>query len=305
MAQAALRLGTRASALARAQAEQVQRALAALHPGVRVELVFIRTSGDRGVSGPLPPVGAKGLFVKEIEEALLAGEIEAGVHSMKDLPASLAPGLTIGAVPLRAAAHDVLIGGGPAGLAGLAHGARVGTSSVRRRAQLLALRPDLEVVSLRGNVDTRLRRWRAGELDAIVLAAAGLARLGIDEPSAHALPSEGFVPAVGQGALALECRADDAGTRGLLAPIEDRDTATAVAAERAFQAAIEGDCNTPLAAHATVADGRVVLRAMVSDVDGTRRLEEAGSAPAADARGLGRQLAERLLARGARDILGR
>jgi hydroxymethylbilane synthase len=305
VAQAVLRLGTRASALARAQAEQVRDALARLHPGVRVELVFIRTSGDRGVSGPLPPVGAKGLFVKEIEEALLAGTIEAGVHSMKDLPAMLAPGLAIGAVPVRAAAHDVLIGGGPAGLLGLARAARVGTSSVRRRAQLLALRPDLEVVSLRGNVDTRLRRWRAGELDAIVLAAAGLARLGIDEPSARALPIDGFVPAVGQGALALECRADDAATRRLLAPIEDQDSATAVAAERAFQAAIVGDCNTPLAAHATVAAARVTLRAMVADVDGRRRLEDSASAPAGDADGLGRRLAERLLARGAGEILGR
>ena len=303
MPRAALRLGTRASALARAQAEQVQRALAALHPGVRVELVFIRTSGDRGVGGPLPPVGAKGLFVKEIEEALLAGQIEVGVHSMKDLPAMLAAGLAIGAVPERAAAHDVLIGA-PGGLARLAAAARVGTSSVRRRAQLLALRPDIEVAPLRGNVDTRLRRWRAGELDAIVLAAAGLARLGIDEPSARALPPE-FVPAVGQGALALECRADDDETRRLLAPIEDHETARAVAAERAFQAAIQGDCNTPLAAYATVADDRVALRAMVCDVDGKQRLEESGSAQATDAESLGRQVAERLLARGARDILGR
>jgi hydroxymethylbilane synthase len=305
MAQAVLRLGTRASALARAQAEQVRDALARLHPDVRVELVFIRTSGDRGVSGPLPPVGAKGLFVKEIEEALLAGTIEAGVHSMKDLPASLAAGLALGAVPARAPAHDVLIGGGSAGLAGLGRAARVGTSSVRRRAQLLALRPDLEVVPLRGNVDTRLRRWRAGELDAIVLAAAGLARLGIDEPNAQAFPTDAFVPAVGQGALALECRADDAETRRLLMPIEDRDTATAVAAERAFQAAIEGDCNTPLAAHATVARGQVALHAMVSDPDGKRRLEDSATAPASDAERLGRRLGERLLARGARDILGR
>jgi hydroxymethylbilane synthase len=303
MPRAALRLGTRASALARAQAEQVRAALAALHPGVRVELVFIRTSGDRGVSGPLPPVGAKGLFVKEIEEALLAGRVEAGVHSMKDLPAALAAGLVIGAVPKRAAAHDVLIGA-HRGLSGLAPGARVGTSSVRRRAQLLAFRPDIEVVPLRGNVDTRLRRWRDGELDAIVLAAAGLARLGIDEPSARPLPPE-FVPAVGQGALALECRGDDEETRRLLAPIEDHETARAVAAERAFQGAIEGDCNTPLAAHATVADGRLVLHAMVSDVEGKRRLEDSGSAPSADAEALGQQLAERLLARGARDILGR
>lgn len=243
--------------------------------------------------------------MKEIEEALTAGTIDVGVHSMKDLPARLAPGLVVGAIPVRAAAYDVVVGGAGGGLAGLPSGARVGTASVRRRAQLLVRRRDLEVVPLRGNVDTRLRRWRDGAMDAIVLAAAGLARLGIDEPSAHALPCDEFVPAVGQGALALECRDDDAVTRGRLAAVEDAAAATAVAAERAFLIGIGGDCNTPLAAHATVSDGRVTLRALVTDADGTRAVADAGTAAAADATALGRTLAERLLAAGAAEILGR
>jgi hydroxymethylbilane synthase len=298
-----LRLGTRGSALARAQAELVRRALEARHPGLQVEIVFIRTSGDRNERGPLAPAGLKGLFVKEIEEALIAGEIHVGVHSMKDMPARLAAGLAIGAVPARAPAHDVLVWGGEGGLGGLAPGARVGTSSVRRRAQLLARRRDLDVVPLRGNVDTRLRRWREGGVDAIVLAAAGLERLGIVEPRAHPLRPEEFLPPVGQGALALECREADQATRRLLAAVEEPAAAAAVAAERAFLAGIGGDCNTPLAAHATAAGGRVALRVLVTDLDGRRWLEEADSAPAAHAEELGRALAERLLAAGAREIL--
>ena len=298
-----LRLGTRASPLARVQAEGVRAALAARHPGLTVELVFVRTTGDR-VTGPLAAAGGKGLFVKEIEEALLDGRIDAGVHSMKDVPARLAAGLVIGAVPERADARDVLIGG-DGGLAGLPPGARIGTASPRRRAQLLAHRPDLVVVLLRGNVDTRLRKWRAGEVDALLLAAAGLARLGISEPAAQPLPVDEFLPAVGQGALALECRADDGATRALLAAVDQPAAATAVAAERAFLAAVGGDCNSAIAAHATLADGRLTLRALVTDPDGRRRLEERDTAPAADAEALGRTVATRLLAAGAAALMGR
>jgi hydroxymethylbilane synthase len=300
-----LRLGTRGSALARAQSDLVRRALEGRHAGLRVEILYIRTSGDRDERGPARPAGLKGLFVKEIEEALLAGEIDVGVHSMTDMPARLAPGLVIGAVPARAPAHDVLIGGGPGGLGGLAAGARVGTSSVRRRAQLLARRRDLEVVPLRGNVDTRLRRWREGAVDALVLAAAGLERLGIVEPAARALPAAEFLPPVGQGALALECREGDPATRTLLAAVEEPSAAAAVTAERAFLAGVGGDCNTPLAAHATVADGRVELRAVVTDLDGIRILEDRDEAPVERAEALGRTLAARLLAAGAADILAR
>ena len=299
-----LRLGTRASALARAQADRVRAALEAAHAGLRVEMVFIRTSGDAGAQGALGPGGVKGLFVKEIEEALLDGRIDAGVHSMKDVPARLAAGLVIGAVPERADARDVLIGG-DGGLAGLPAGARIGTASPRRRAQLLAHRPDLVVVLLRGNVDTRLRKWRAGEVDALLLAAAGLARLGISEPAAQPLPVDEFLPAVGQGALALECRADDGATRALLAAVDQPAAATAVAAERAFLAAVGGDCNSAIAAHATLAGGRLTLRALVTDPDGRRRLEERDTAPAADAEALGRTVATRLLAAGAAALMGR
>ena len=298
-----LRLGTRASPLARVQAEGVRAALAARHPGLTVELVFVRTTGDR-VTGPLAAAGGKGLFVKEIEEALLDGRIDAGVHSMKDVPARLAAGLVIGAVPERADARDVLIGG-DGGLAGLPAGARIGTASPRRRAQLLAHRPDLVVVLLRGNVDTRLRKWRAGEVDALLLAAAGLARLGISEPAAQPLPVDEVLPAVGQGALALECRADDGATRALLAAVDQPAAATAVAAERAFLAAVGGDCNSAIAAHATLAGGRLTLRALVTDPDGRRRLEERDTAPAADAEALGRTVATRLLAAGAAALMGR
>ena len=300
-----LRLGTRGSALARAQSGLVAAALEARHPGLKVEPHYIRTTGDQLQRGPLAPAGGKGLFVKEIEEALADGAVDFGVHSMKDLPAQLGAGMTLAAVPARADARDVLIGGGDGGIATLPRGARVGTSSQRRRALLLAARPDLEIVFLRGNVDTRLRRWRDGELDALVLAAAGLARLGIDERAARPLDPDELLPAVGQGALALECCADDARTRTLLAAVADPAAATTTAAERAFLAAIGGDCNTPLAAHATLDGDRLTLRALVSDPDGRRRLDDRDRGPASDPAGLGRRVAQRLLDRGAGALLGR
>jgi hydroxymethylbilane synthase len=300
-----LRVGTRGSALALAQTAQICAALAERHPGLAIETVVIRTSGDRLTQGSLAPVGGKGLFVKELEEALADRRIDCAVHSMKDVPAALAGGMTIAAVPRRADARDVLIGAGADGLAGLTRGARVGTASVRRRAQLLARRRDLDVVFLRGNVDTRLARWRTGMVDALVLAAAGLERLGIDEPAARPLEADVLLPAVGQGALALECRVDDDHTSGLLAAVADADAADAVAAERGFLLAVGGDCNTPLAAHALVRAGAVSLRAQVSDVDGREWFEEAGEARRSDAAALGAELARRLLDRGAGRVLGR
>lgn len=300
-----LRVGTRASALARAQTGQVCATLERHHPGLVVETVLIRTSGDRLSQGALASVGGKGLFVKELEEALRAGRIDCAVHSMKDVPAALATGLAIGAIPLRADPRDVLVAAGVDGLGGLAAGARIGTASVRRRAQLLARRRDVEIVFLRGNVDTRLAKWRAGEVDALVLAAAGLARLGVSEPAARPLATHDLLPAVGQGALALECRADDADTHAVLAAVADPDTCDAVAAERGFLVAIGGDCNTPLAAYAEVRDGAVRLRVQVSDLDGREWFEDEGMAPRAAAGRLGRELAERLLARGVARVLGR
>jgi hydroxymethylbilane synthase len=299
-----LRLGTRGSALARAQASMVARDLETRHPGLAVELTLVRTTGDQLQQGPLAAVGGKGLFVKELEEGLAAGALDFAVHSMKDVPAVVRDGLVLAAIPERADPRDVLVARVPT-VGALAAGARVGTASVRRRAQLLARRRDLGVVVLRGNVDTRLRRWREGDFDAIVLAAAGLARLGVVEPAATPLATDVLLPAVGQGALALECRGDDAATRDLLAALDDRASARAVAAERAFLLAIGGDCNTPLAAHATVVDARLRLRAHVSDLDGTRWLEDELEGDAADAEAIGRTAADRLLARGAAALIGR
>jgi hydroxymethylbilane synthase len=242
--------------------------------------------------------------VKELEEGLVARTIDFAVHSMKDVPAIVPDDLVMAAIPTRADPRDVLVSR-VAAVAALAPGARIGTASVRRRAQLLARRRDLDVVVLRGNVDTRLRRWRDGDFDAIVLAAAGLARLGVVEPSATPLAPEEMLPAVGQGALALECRADDVATRALLAAIDDETSARAVAAERAFLAAVGGDCNTPLAAYATIEGDRLRLRAQVSDLEGTRAIEESAEGAPRDADAVGRTVAERLLARGAGTLIGR
>ena len=299
-----LRLGTRGSALARAQSDLVRRDLETRHPGLVVDVRVVRTTGDQLQQGPLASVGGKGLFVKELEEGLVGGDIDFAVHSLKDMPAVVPAGLCLAAVPPRADPRDVLVSR-VGDVAALPTGARIGTASVRRRAQLLARRRDLDVTVLRGNVDTRLRRWRAGDFDAIVLAAAGLARLGVSEPAATPVPTDVLLPAVGQGALAIECRADDAATRTLLAVLDDPAAAAAVAAERGFLVAIGGDCNTPLAAHATVAGGRLRIRAQVSDVEGTRFVEDELAGDVAEAADLGRALAARLLDRGAGALLGR
>jgi hydroxymethylbilane synthase len=300
-----MRLGTRASSLALAQSEWVAERLRRHHSGLTVELVPITTTGDRRSDGRLAEVGGKGLFLKEIEEALLAGAVDFAVHSMKDVPATLPPGLVLAAVPPRADARDVIVGTGGRGLAGLRPGARVGTASVRRRVQVLARRPDVDVVLLRGNVETRLGRVRDGTLDAAILAAAGLARLGLDGGDAVALDPEEVLPAVGQGALALECRADEPKLRARLDVLADADATDTVAAERAFLVAIGGDCDTPLAAHARLRGGGLELRAMVTDPSGMRRLDERAEAPRAEAARLGRVVATRLLDRGAGDLLGR
>ena len=302
---ALLRLGTRGSRLALAQSRWVADELQRRHPGVAVELVPITTTGDRRAEGRLADAGGKGLFLKEIEEALLAGTVDFAVHSLKDVPAVLPPGLTLAAVPARADARDVVVGTHGRGLAGLGHGARVGTASVRRRVQLLARRPDLEIVLLRGNVETRLGRIGDGTLDAVVLAAAGLMRLGLGDLDAVVLEPDELLPAVGQGALALECRSVDAALRARLDAIADPDATVTVAAERAFLVGIGGDCDTPLAAHARVRGGTVELHAMVADPAGARRLDERGEAPRAEAARLGQAVAARLVERGAGELLGR
>lgn len=298
---AVLRIGTRGSRLALAQSNQVRARLEAAHPGLRVELVVIRTSGDRIQHVPLHQVGGKGLFVKELEAALLDGSIDAAIHSLKDVPGELAPGLEIAAVPEREAAHDVVVTRGPGGLTALADGARVGTSSPRRAALLRALTPRLAVADLRGNVDTRLAKLARGEVDALLLAAAGLARLGITPPHAAPCDATAFVPAVGQGALALESR--PGATAALLRAIEHRPSRLAIDAERAFLCTVGGTCTTPLAAHAVLAGEALTLRAVIAHPDGSRVVRGERHGAAADGARLGAELARALLADGGAELL--
>jgi hydroxymethylbilane synthase len=296
-----IRLGTRGSALAVAQARWLQAALQALEPGLAVELVVIRTSGDRIQDRSLAEAGGKGLFVKEIDEALLREEVDLAVHSLKDLPAELAPGVSLAAVPEREDPGDLLLARPPASLAGLCRGARVGTSSLRRMALLRAQRSDLEVVPLRGNVDTRLRRLDEGAVDAVVLAAAGLRRLGITRAGAVRLDPESFVPAIGQGALAVEAREGVLGD--LCRPLEHPPTRAAVTAERAFMRAVHGSCTTPLAAHARVAGSDLALTAVILSPDGARAVRGKRAGAAAEAERVGELLAAEMLARGGAEIL--
>jgi len=298
---AVLRIGTRGSRLALAQAEWAQRRLEAVHASLRTELVVIKTSGDRLHDVPLHQVGGKGLFVKELESALRDGAIDCAVHSLKDLPGELAPGLTIAAVPEREDPCDVAVTRAAGGLAALPGGARVGTSSPRRAALLRMLWPALAVVTLRGNVDTRLAKLARGEVDALILAAAGLRRLGLTPPHAQPCDADEFVPAIGQGALALEARAGAVAEQ--LAAIEHRPTRDAIDAERAFLQAVGGTCVSPLAAHATIADGRLRLRALIAHPDGTRAVRGAETGAPADAARIGRELGERLLRQGGAELL--
>ena len=296
-----LRIGTRGSRLALTQAEWVQRRLQAAHPGLAVELVVIRTSGDAITDVPLAQLGGKGLFVKELEQALLAGVIDAAVHSLKDVPGDLAPGLIIAAVPEREVAHDVIVMRGPGGLEALADGARVGTSSPRRAALVRAAEPRLTVVALRGNVDTRLAKLERGEVDALILAAAGLARLGVAPPHASACDPAEFTPAIGQGALALESRPGPIADR--LRAIEDPRSRQAIDAERAFLITVGGSCVTPLAAYATVDAGVLTLRAVIAQPDGARLVRGERTGAPADGPALGVELAHALLAAGGAEVL--
>ncbi|HEY8494713.1 MAG TPA: hydroxymethylbilane synthase [Myxococcota bacterium] len=297
-----LRIATRASQLALTQSGWVARRIEE-RLGVATELVPLRTTGDRLANVSLAKVGGKGLFVKELEEALLDGRADLAVHSAKDLPARLPEGLALVAFPERADPRDALVAGGRfRRLADLPPGARVGTGSVRRSAQLLAWRPDLRIVPLRGNVPTRIARLDEGGLEAVILACAGLDRLALAERIDERIASERLLPAVGQGVLAIEARAGGALAADLSAALDHADSARALAAERALLAGLEGDCNVPLAGFAEpLADGRLRLRALVASPDGTRvvRAEEEGADPEA----LGRAVAERLLAEGAAAIL--
>lgn len=289
---------TRRSMLALAQCRAFVARLREAAPDLDVQELQVVTTGDRIHDRPLAEIGGKGLFVKEIEEALLERRADFAVHSIKDVPARLPDGLTIACIPLREDPRDVLVAPRHGTLAALPQGARVGTSSLRRLVALKAVRPDLDFVPLRGNVDTRLRKVDAGECDAIVLARAGLVRLGLQERATEVLGTEVSLPAVGQGALGIECREDDAEMRALLAQLHDRVTATCVAAERGVLLALGGDCKTPLGAHAEKADDTLRLRAFVAQPDGTslRRAERSVPWPASEdeAHALGRSLGDGL-----------
>jgi len=297
-----IRIATRRSPLAKWQANHVAGLLRAREPGLDVQLHELVTKGDKILDVALARVGGKGLFVKEIEDALLAREAQIAVHSMKDLPAVLADGLALGAVPEREDPRDALCSPRWKTWSALPKGAKVGTSSLRRAAQLKVLRPDLEIEMVRGNVETRLRKASEG-LDAVVLAYAGLRRLGLAEHATYVFPPEEMLPAVAQGALALEARADDPETMRRLAPLDHAETRVRVEAERGLLRRLEGGCQVPIAAHATVAGDRVTLRALVASLDGKNVVRGERSGPNADARAMGTALAEDLLSRGAREIL--
>jgi hydroxymethylbilane synthase len=294
-----LRLGARGSALSRIQAEWVARALAVR---ADVEIVTIRTTGDR-LSAAGAPIGWKGDFTKELDAALLEHEIDLAVHSLKDVPSALPPGIALAAVPKREDPADVLVSRPRRAFADLPPGARVGTSSPRRRAQLLAARPDLDVSDARGNVDTRLRRLAEGKWDAIVLARAGLVRLGRLEEICDVFAPEVLLPAIGQGALAVVARADDRAVGDVLASIEDGASRSEAAAERSLLGGLEAGCHAPVAGLARAAAGRVSLTGAVFSPDGRRILRESAEDAAGRAEELGRVLAERLLAKGAAGIL--
>jgi hydroxymethylbilane synthase len=293
-----IRIGTRASVLALAQARSVA---AALGPA-DVEIVPMRTEGDRLADARLAVVGGKGLFVREIEDALLRGDIDAAVHSLKDLPADQPSGLTLAAFPAREDARDVLVARQPATLHTLAPGARIGTSSPRRRALLLSMRPDLVVEPIRGNVDTRLRKLADGAFDAVVLAAAGLRRLALAPEHCQPLDPEVFVPAVGQGIIAVQARGDDEATQARLRQVDEPATRLCALAERACLARLGASCNTPMAAHARLDGATLRMTAIVASEDGRTVLRSSAQAPPADAARLGRDLAGVLLERGAAAI---
>jgi hydroxymethylbilane synthase len=279
-----LRLGTRGSPLALAQARLVKAALAAADPALvadeAVEIVVVKTTGDLVQDRPLAEIGGKGLFTQEIEDGLLAGTLDLAVHSMKDMPTVLPPGLTIDAVLPRADPRDALIARGPRSLAELPQGAVVGSASLRRAAQLRSLRPDLAVVPLRGNVQTRLRKLDAGEVGATFLAMAGLVRLGLVAAASAALEPEEMLPAVAQGAIGIECRAGDVPVLDLLARLNHDPTMVRITAERAFLAALDGSCRTPIAALAELEGARLRLRGLVARPDGSEveRIEAEGAA---------------------------
>ena len=294
-----LRIGTRGSMLAKWQAESVRKKLFAA-TGMEAEIVIIKTSGDKMQQAPLTQIGGKGIFIKELEEALLEETIDLAVHSVKDVPTDIPSRLMFPAVCRRDDVRDCLVG---STLANLRQGARVGTSSLRRQAQLKHLRPDLDLRDLRGNVDTRLRKVESGEYEAVMVAKAGLDRLGLSQRISEVLSPEVCMPAVGQGAIAVECRLKDTEAGDLLAPLDDAETRTAIIAERALLAALEGGCQVPLGAWARIERGELVMEACVCSVDGAQYIKQRATSTPENAAELGEHMATLLMEAGAQSIL--
>lgn len=298
-----LRLGTRGSKLALWQAQHVADLLRQVVPGLEVEIEVIKTKGDKILDVSLSRIGDKGLFTKEIEMALLDNKVDLAVHSMKDLPSVLEPGLCLGAVLCRENPRDVLLSPQGCSLADLPQGARVGTSSLRRIAQLRARRPDVNIVDLRGNVDTRINKMQSEGLDAIVLAYAGVKRLGYEAMITEVLPTEVLLPAVGQGAIGVEIRSEDVNTAAMVRLINHEPTRMGVLAERAFLRVLEGGCQVPIGALSDEKSGQLQLAGLVASLDGTVVFKDSIAGQLDEAEEMGRCLAERLLSRGAAQVL--
>lgn len=303
MSDSTLRIATRKSPLALWQANHVRDALLARHPELDVELLTMTTQGDKILDTPLAKVGGKGLFVKELEVGMLEGRADLAVHSMKDVPVEFPDGLGLAAILPREDPRDALISNNYSSIDALPQGARVGTSSLRRQCQLRARRPDLEIRDLRGNINTRIGKLDKGEYDAILLAAAGVKRMGWEARISELLAPEQFVPAIGQGAIGIEIRSDDARVRALVEELNDAQTATRIAAERALNKALQGGCQVPIAGYSEISHGVILLRAVVGRPDGSELVQGVISGRPEDAEELGRVLAEDLLSRGARQIL--
>lgn len=297
-------IATRSSMLALWQAEWIKAQLEEIKPSLTIELNKIKTTGDKILDVPLAQVGGKGLFVKEIEEAMLRGEADLAVHSMKDVPTDLPEGLHLSTITKREDPRDAFIAGPEIkSFSDLPQGANVGTSSLRRICQLLNIRPDLKITQLRGNVDTRIRKLDEGQFDAVILAAAGVKRLGRADRITEILPTEICLPAIGQGAVGIECRVDDEFTNNLLKNLDHYETSVCVRAERAFLKKLEGGCQVPIAAYAQLLDGKIAISGLVGSLDGKTLIKESLQGKPEDAESLGTTLAERILSMGAGEIL--
>ncbi len=297
-----LRIGSRGSKLALWQANFIRDEIARAH-GVAAEIVIIKTSGDRFQQGGVGEIGLKGVFIKELEDALLAKQVDFAVHSMKDVPTEIPPGLTFPAIYRREDPRDCLVSRNARKFSELPRGARIGTSSLRRQSQLRLLRPDLVVAELRGNVDTRVRKLEEGQYDGVVLAKAGLERLGMSDKITEVFSQESMLPAVGQGALGIECRESDTRVTELLGKLDHAETRMGVTAERALLARLEGGCQVPLGAWGRLEDGRLRLDAIVLAADGSVHVRDSLSGAPGSADSLGRELAEKLLSAGAAPLL--